>query len=303
MNITLKNRKVAVINFHLFMMVMITNKPTMNKEEFSELNSTDSYGSFLMRIVNEKRQYNVHPCIFIQSFVTYPISMTKILCQLGFEPLPLEVGTALFSKTCLDKADPGKTNDRLCLLDYAYFLKQSNVSCTFAIALLCRTVAQLIFDENKYTGSVFRRFWTAYEETGFRGFFSGIVAELIGEMCFLWISAHILRYLRKMILEQSEIKKKVRRTELIFPAFATFLIPRILKGKFYPFHLVATIMAVNGSSLKVANPPFYPIFDRWQNCYAYMDEIKQFDRGRKMFNRVYKGAYESLNGKLYALPY
>ncbi|KRZ38552.1 Mitochondrial carrier -like protein 2 [Trichinella pseudospiralis] len=328
----------------------ITNKPTMNKEEFSELNSTDSYGSFLMRIVNEKRQYNVHPCIFIQSFVTYPISMTKILCQLGFEPLPLEVGTALFSKTvekfspnyfaimkylwktkgfwslyigvdlnlihlicercvsynvlkCLDKADPGKTNDRLCLLDYAYFLKQSNVSCTFAIALLCRTVAQLIFDENKYTGSVFRRFWTAYEETGFRGFFSGIVAELIGEMCFLWISAHILRYLRKMILEQSEIKKKVRRTELIFPAFATFLIPRILKGKFYPFHLVATIMAVNGSSLKVANPPFYPIFDRWQNCYAYMDEIKQFDRGRKMFNRVYKGAYESLNGKLYALPY
>ncbi|KRY83095.1 Mitochondrial carrier -like protein 2 [Trichinella pseudospiralis] len=367
MNITLKNRKVAVINFHLFMMVMshyattfsITNKPTMNKEEFSELNSTDSYGSFLMRIVNEKRQYNVHPCIFIQSFVTYPISMTKILCQLGFEPLPLEVGTALFSKTvekfspnyfaimkylwktkgfwslyigvdlnlihlicercvsynvlkCLDKVDPGKTNDRLCLLDYAYFLKQltkqsiarcSNVSCTFAIALLCRTVAQLIFDENKYTGSVFRRFWTAYEETGFRGFFSGIVAELIGEMCFLWISAHILRYLRKMILEQSEIKKKVRRTELIFPAFATFLIPRILKGKFYPFHLVATIMAVNGSSLKVANPPFYPIFDRWQNCYAYMDEIKQFDRGRKMFNRVYKGAYESLNGKLYALPY
>ncbi|KRZ93521.1 Mitochondrial carrier -like protein 2, partial [Trichinella sp. T8] len=313
----------------------------MESEEFSELSSTYSYGSFFMRVVSDKRTYNLHPFILVQNIATYPISMTRILCQLGYEPLPLEVGTTLFSKTVekfspnyfaimkhlwktkgfcslyigldlnlihlicqrcvsysvykyLEKAYLGKTNDQLCLSDYA---------CIFALALLCRTVAQLIFDEKKYTGSIFRRFCTAYEETGFMGFFSGVVAELIGEMCFLWISAHILRYLRKMILEQNEEERKRRRTELIFPGFATFIIPRILRGKFYPFHLVATIMAVNGSSLKVGNPPFYPVFDRWYNCYAYLSEIKHFDRGRKMFNRVYKGAYESLNGKLYALPY
>ncbi|KRX60470.1 Mitochondrial carrier -like protein 2 [Trichinella sp. T9] len=332
----------------------------MESEEFSELSSTYSYGSFFMRVVSDKRTYNLHPFILVQNIATYPISMTRILCQLGYEPLPLEVGTTLFSKTVekfspnyfaimkylwktkgfcslyigldlnlihlicqrcvsysvykyLEKAYLGKTNDQLCLSDYAYFLKQlakQSVAICVGITvsrpfrtLLCRTVAQLIFDEKKYTGSIFRRFCTAYEETGFMGFFSGVVAELIGEMCFLWISAHILRYLRKMILEQNEEERKRRRTELIFPGFATFIIPRILRGKFYPFHLVATIMAVNGSSLKVGNPPFYPVFDRWYNCYAYLSEIKHFDRGRKMFNRVYKGAYESLNGKLYALPY
>ncbi|KRY15741.1 Mitochondrial carrier -like protein 2 [Trichinella patagoniensis] len=285
----------------------------MESEEFSELSSTYSYGSFFMRVVSDKRTYNLHPFILVQNIATYPISMTRILCQLGYEPLPLEVGTTLFSKTYLEKAYLGKTNDQLCLSDYTYFLKQlakQSVAICVGITvsrpfrtLLCRTVAQLIFDEKKYTGSIFRRFCTAYEETGFMGFFSGVVAELIGEMCFLWISAHILRYLKKMILEQNEEERKRRRTELIFPGFATFIIPRILRGKFYPFHLVATIMAVNGSSLKVGNPPFYPVFDRWYNCYAYLSEIKHFDRGRKMFNRVYKGAYESLNGKLYALPY
>ncbi|KRX80243.1 Mitochondrial carrier -like protein 2, partial [Trichinella sp. T6] len=351
-----------LLYFFKYFTISVRNRSRiiMESEEFSELSSTYSYGSFFMRVISDKRTYNLHPFILVQNIATYPISMTRILCQLGYEPLPLEVGTTLFSKTVekfspnyfaimkylwktkgfcslyigldlnlihlicqrcvsysvykyLEKAYLGKTNDQLCLSDYAYFLKQlakQSVAICVGITvsrpfrtLLCRTVAQLIFDEKKYTGSIFRRFCTAYEETGFMGFFSGVVAELIGEMCFLWISAHILRYLKKMILEQNEEERKRRRTELIFPGFATFIIPRILRGKFYPFHLVATIMAVNGSSLKVGNPPFYPVFDRWYNCYAYLSEIEHFDRGRKMFNRVYKGAYESLNGKLYALPY
>ncbi|OUC48216.1 hypothetical protein D917_06336 [Trichinella nativa] len=263
----------------------------MESEEFSELSSTYSYGSFFMRVI---MKYLWKTKGFCSLYIGLDLNLIHLICQRC-------VSYSVYKY--LEKAYLGKTNDQLCLSDYAYFLKQSNFSCIFALALLCRTVAQLIFDEKKYTGSIFRRFCTAYEETGFRGFFSGVVAELIGEMCFLWISAHILRYLKKMILEQNEEERKRRRTELIFPGFATFIIPRILRGKFYPFHLVATIMAVNGSSLKVGNPPFYPVFDRWYNCYAYLSEIKHFDRGRKMFNRVYKGAYESLNGKLYALPY
>lgn len=64
----------------------------------------------------------------------------------------------------------------------------------------------------------------------------------------------------------------------------------------YQFSVVASVMAVNDSSLAVGHYPFTKSYDDWYQCWRYLAATKQLKRGSSIIGRYYTGPTVVLNG-------
>lgn len=308
--------------------------------------------------------------------VFHPLYYSKVLIQLGYEPLPLQrsksyiifgsdayflpnvfkyirhikqqdgltglytgVGASLcnnflglgVSITVLDYLNEKfpdeilsdeKLKSETSGQAYSRFVKKlSKETASKAIGIIAarplqviviRRMAQFVGGETLYLSTI-GSLSTIYQEEGFRGLFSGLVPQLVGEMMILWVTSSLIfafdRYWRIYYNEPLRIEDDIDDDESIvsvvkpsktWKQLAHFAIPYVVNGIFYPFQLVSTTMAVNGTSLKVGQMPFIPIFMHWQDCWNYLAKEKQLKRGSKLFMRNYVGPIDYKNGQIYA---
>ncbi|XP_050072810.1 mitochondrial carrier homolog 2 [Anopheles maculipalpis] len=136
-----------------------------------------------------------------------------------------------------------------------------------------RMMAQFIGRERIYTG-LFRSIKEIWVNEGIKGFFSGIVPRLWMDLCCMTITAGITYLFVKHVGVNKTMCGHI-------DAIASFTVTSI----FYPYHVVSTCMAVQGSRLKAGNPPMMDHYINWRDCYARLVLQKQHKRGASLFFR------------------
>ncbi|XP_052809067.1 mitochondrial carrier homolog 2-like [Mya arenaria] len=158
--------------------------------------------------------------------------------------------------------------------------KESFARCVGVVAsqpfhvLMIRQMAQFVGGETQYNG-LFGGLKEIYNQDGFKGFFSGLVPRLIGEVIQICLSSVIAELINRYIVESKEAQSYTT-------GFVGFMITTFT----YPFTLVSNNMAVAGTDLIVASTPNMKPYIGWTDCYSHLKQTKALGRGSKLFMRT-----------------
>ncbi|KAI1726273.1 mitochondrial carrier like protein 2 [Ditylenchus destructor] len=155
--------------------------------------------------------------------------------------------------------------------------------------VMVREIAQHIGHEGKYP-DVFRALIRIGRDEGPPGFFSGLVPELIAGLITIWGCASVRygveRFLENAFDKNDEIQvKTLKDTRNLMH----YVIPLAVNAFSYPFMVVSTVMALNGSCLSASQYPYVPLFSHWSDAYDYFKQWNGLTRGSRMFLRKYQG--------------
>ncbi|EAA04685.4 AGAP006963-PA [Anopheles gambiae str. PEST] len=137
-----------------------------------------------------------------------------------------------------------------------------------------RMMAQFIGREHMYDGlfGSIREIW-AHEGIG--GFFSGLIPRMVMELSCMALTSSITYLFAKYSGANKTTCGHVN-------TIAHFSVTSV----FYPYHVVSTCMAVQGSRLKAGNPPMMDHYINWRDCYARLLLDRQHKRGSSFFFRT-----------------
>lgn len=130
-----------------------------------------------------------------------------------------------------------------------------------------RMMAQFIGREHMYDG-LFGSIKEIWVHEGISGFFSGLIPRLWMDFCCIAVTSAITYFLSKTV------------RGLVDP-IAHFTVTSVM----YPYHVVSTCMAVQGSRLRAGNPPLMDHFINWRYCYASLLLNGEHKRGSSFFFR------------------
>lgn len=164
-----------------------------------------------------------------------------------------------------------------------------------------RMMSQFIGKEKFYT-SIVASIMEIYRNEGIRGFFSGIIPKLIGDLLCLIVASSTVYVVNKYIVHDKNGRQysagfiQVDRTTnliyisnikyirfIIFIFFLQFTFSNIL----YPLSVVSTCMAVTGCRLLAGQPPIMPVYKNWIDCLSDLYERGELKRGNSIFWRYY----------------
>ncbi|KAL4222502.1 Mitochondrial carrier 2 [Mactra antiquata] len=140
--------------------------------------------------------------------------------------------------------------------------------------VMIRQMAQFVGGETSYNG-FFPAIREVYNTDGLKGFFSGIVPRLIGELVQIWACNLVSSLLSRYLIDSKEIKTYVHH-----------LCGFIISMYTYPFTVVSNIMAVSGTDMVAAQPPNMKPYVGWVDCWTHLKWQNQLNRGSKMYWRV-----------------
>ncbi|XP_059480913.1 mitochondrial carrier homolog 2-like isoform X2 [Neocloeon triangulifer] len=151
------------------------------------------------------------------------------------------------------------------------------VSQPFQVAAF-RAMAQFVGRETKYQGTV-GAVVSVYRESGICGFWSGLTPRLVGEISAITVSSSLIFLVRSYLSQDRTLNNLVS-------AVMGFLASTVT----YPFHVVASCMAIKGSSLRAAEPPQMPAtYTNWVACLTHLRAEGQWMRGSSLLWRYYTG--------------
>ena len=137
-----------------------------------------------------------------------------------------------------------------------------------------RSMAQFIGKETTYNW-VWSSLWEIYQAEGLSGLYSGLAPALLGHVCSCIIYSS-LALLFDIITSNisNNMGKVVVRTMIAFP-----LLAYIPLSYSYPFNLMSSVMAVNGTGLAAGAPPRFPAFKGMLSCFQYLKSSGNMYRG------------------------
>lgn len=141
--------------------------------------------------------------------------------------------------------------------------------------IMIRSVAQFVGRETAYS-TLWGSITEIYNNEGILGFFSGLAPRLVGELISIYVAHFITKLVNKYLMTEKE-----------FQPYTSVVAGLVVSTYTYRFQLVSTIMAVNGSGLKVAGLPYMEPYGSWTECYQTLRSLKILNRGSTMFSRVY----------------
>jgi mitochondrial carrier len=134
-------------------------------------------------------------------------------------------------------------------------------------------MASFVGKEEGYR-TMFHAMKSIYSDKGLLGFYSGFVPRLIGDLSCIASSIFVAYYINKHFVKTKEARGYVFPSCLFITSSVT-----------YPFLVVSTCMAVNGSSLVAGNPPHMPTYSSWIDCLQDLVSRKQHKRGSSLIFR------------------
>ena len=156
-------------------------------------------------------------------------------------------------------------------------------SCTLCHPLKVIAVRAMVQFDGKETiyNNIIGAFKEIYNNEGIHGLFAGLVPLLIAK-----IGGSFFQNLISLLLEQAMyywIPEGIQDSYKAFKqVFAAFVATHLM----YPYHLVSTMMTVNGSGLKAGHFGVEP-FNSWSSCYSYLSHNGIRYRGSNiMFSRT-----------------
>ncbi|XP_052892344.1 mitochondrial carrier homolog 2 [Anopheles moucheti] len=153
-----------------------------------------------------------------------------------------------------------------------------------------RMMAQFIGREQVYNG-LFGSIKEIWRHEGIAGFFSGIIPRLLMEFWCMTITSGITYLFAKYIGANKTVCGHVN-------TIAHFSVTSV----FYPYHVVSTCMAVQGSRLKAGTPPMMDHYINWRDCYARLALQQQHKRGSSFFFRTVARAPSKANAAFAPYP-
>ncbi|XP_077293649.1 mitochondrial carrier homolog 2-like [Arctopsyche grandis] len=136
-----------------------------------------------------------------------------------------------------------------------------------------RMMASFVGGEEGYS-SMRQAISSIYLDNGIKGFFSGMVPRLLGDLACIGASVLFAYYVNKYFVKQKEGRAYVIPACLFISSTVT-----------YPMTVVSTCMAINGSTLKAGNPPQMPLYMSWHDCFRDLVANKQHKRGASLLFR------------------
>ena len=124
--------------------------------------------------------------------------------------------------------------------------------------------------------SLFREVW---EEAGFGGFYSGVLAMLVYQFLNVWLEEFLVEFMGFVI---NKINHPIERNTGI-----DFTLAHLLVTSFtYPFLLISNIMMVNKCSVRKNNKfEELPIFPSWSTCLKHMYRVGTWFQGSSVLQR------------------
>jgi hypothetical protein len=158
--------------------------------------------------------------------------------------------------------------------------------------VMIREIAQIVGREGKYPHALAALLRIGDEE-GPRGFFAGLVPQLLADYLVIWGIAGVTfaaeRLLQEFKIDDSkdeQAQKAAKDTRFMLK----IAIPFVVNSFSYPLNVVSTVLAVNGSGLVVSLLPYSPSFTHWSDAYDYLKPLHGLTRGARLFLREQRGA-------------
>lgn len=153
-----------------------------------------------------------------------------------------------------------------------------------------RMMAQFIGREHIYD-SLFGSIKHIWVHEGITGFFSGIVPRLLMDGFCMTITTGVTYLFAKYVGANRTVCDHVRT-----------ITEYSVTNMFYPYRLVTTCMAVQGSRLKAGSPPMMDHYINWRDCYVRLHLQQQHKRGSAFFFRTVAGAHAKMNDAFAPYP-
>lgn len=153
-----------------------------------------------------------------------------------------------------------------------------------------RMMAQFIGREHIYDG-LFGSIKAIWVHEGISGFYSGIVPRLVMDFFCMTITSAITYLVAKYTGANETVRDHVH-------TIAEYSVTSVL----YPYRVVSTCMAVQGSRLKAGSPPMMDHYINWRDCYTRLALQQQHKRGSAFFFRTVPRASTKMNGAFAPYP-
>lgn len=153
-----------------------------------------------------------------------------------------------------------------------------------------RMMAQFIGREHAYDG-LFGSIKEIWVHEGIHGFFNGLIPRLWMDCCVITLTAAVTYLFSKYVGGNKTFRGHVN-------TITHFTVSSIL----YPYHVVSTCMAVQGSRLAAGNPPMMDHYINWRDCYARLRMDGVHKRGSSFFFRTITRAPTKVNHAFAPLP-
>uniref|UniRef100_A0A1Y1MQ24 Mitochondrial carrier homolog 2 n=1 Tax=Photinus pyralis TaxID=7054 RepID=A0A1Y1MQ24_PHOPY len=151
-----------------------------------------------------------------------------------------------------------------------------------------RIMAQFVGNETTYNG-LFASIMQIYKESGVKGFFSGLVPRILGDVFSLLLASALAYAFNTYVFEDKELQMYTSATMSFIASAIT-----------YPFQVVSNCMAVAGTSLAAGSPPNMPFYNSWLDCWSDLSRRNQLKRGSSLLIRYYVGPQLIIGGR--AIP-
>lgn len=149
-----------------------------------------------------------------------------------------------------------------------------------------RMMAQFVDQDTSYKG-MFAVVAQVYNESGLKGFFSGLVPRMMGDALSLLLASALAYAVNNYIFEEKELQMYTSATMSFIASAIT-----------YPFQVVSNCMAVSGSNLTAGRPPYMPIYNSWLDCWSDLSRRNQLKRGSSLLIRYYVGPQIVIGGRV-----
>uniref|UniRef100_A0A182QVZ8 Mitochondrial carrier n=1 Tax=Anopheles farauti TaxID=69004 RepID=A0A182QVZ8_9DIPT len=193
------------------------------------------------------------------STALYPLEYAKTLIQ--------ESSTNEHDSDVDDDAEPGAVRKAVALLCGVI------ISHPFHVISI-RMMAQFIGREHVYDG-LFGSIKEIWKYEGIHGFFSGLIPRLWMHVSVITVTGAVTYLFNKYVGENKTIGGHV-------DTITHFTVSSIM----YPYNVVSTCMAVQGSRLQAGHPPMMDHYINWQDCYARLRMSAEHKRGSGFFFRT-----------------
>lgn len=190
-----------------------------------------------------------------------------------------------------DEADSNATEEDKVLRFFQKTGREMLAQCAAVVAsqpfqvITVRMVAQFVGGEDKYS-NLFSSIEEIYKQDGIRGFFSGLVPRLLGELFSLWLYTCLTFVINTYLIKDKDL-------QVYTGASMSFISVAVT----YPFILVSKVMCVNNSGLAAGMPPHMPIYTSWTDCWSHLKAQNQLKRGSSLLWRYYSGPCILKDGK------
>lgn len=159
------------------------------------------------------------------------------------------------------------------------------VSCTLFHPLKVIAVRAMVQFDGKETvyDNIIRACKEIYNNEGIYGFFAGLVPLLVAK-----IESCLFLNLFSMFFEQliHLLVPSLEKTKKAYTLLKQTVVGLSVGHLVYPYHLVSTVMMINGSGLKASQRIRAEPFNHWTSCHSYLVQHGLTYRGSYiLFNR------------------